>query len=150
VRRLTVGSLTSIADSLTDSQALETALEDIQWATQLIVVFPLWMDQMPPVLYDLFEENLARGNLDFGPAGEKPVRTVITMEFPALFLRALLQCGMYVGGSRKTSLAASRPSRPSNAAGGLPTCGKTAPGPPSWILCTRRYNMGRLGALVDA
>jgi hypothetical protein len=30
-------------------------------------------------------------------AGEKPVRTVVTMEFPALFQRALLQCGMYAG-----------------------------------------------------
>jgi putative NADPH-quinone reductase len=99
VRRLTVGSLASIVDSLTDSQALEAALEDIQWATQLIVVFPLWMDQMPPVLCDLFEENLARGNLDLGLAGEKSVRTVITMEFPALFQRALLQCGICAGGA---------------------------------------------------
>ena len=62
--------------------------------------------------------NARRGNLDLGPADEKPVRTMITMEFPALFQRALLQCGMYAGGKAtplpcraftirgKTSLAA--------------------------------------------
>lgn len=104
IRRLNVGDLACVADSLIDSEALEAALEDIDWATQMIVVFPLWLNQLPPILCDLFEENLARSNQGGHPADEKPVRAVITMEMPALFHRALLQRGMYAGPGRNIAL----------------------------------------------
>jgi len=102
VRRLNVGALSATFDCLAGSGALEEALKDIQWATQMTVVFPLWGDQAPPGLRTLFQENRARGRLDSHPADEKPVRMVITMEMPAFLQRAMLRRNMYtddVGGN---------------------------------------------------
>lgn len=91
VRRLTVGQL-----NLGESH--EKALEEMGWATQLIVVYPLWLDQPPAQLRDLFEERLARNQRDGGGVSDKPVHLVITMDMPAFLYRAMLQCEIDVKG----------------------------------------------------
>jgi len=91
VKRLTVGQL-----NLGESH--EKALEDMGWATQLIVVYPLWLDQPPAQLRDLFEEHLMRNQRDGGGVSNKPVHLVITMDMPAFLYRAMLQCEIDVKG----------------------------------------------------
>jgi putative NADPH-quinone reductase len=91
VRRLAVGLLSNIGTR-------EKALEDMNWATQLIVVYPLWLDQPPAPLRDLFEENLARNPCDGKGGSDKPLRLVITMDMPAFLYRAMLQCEIDVKG----------------------------------------------------
>jgi hypothetical protein len=59
VRRLTVGCLASGPAGLRNGCSQETALEDIAWATQLFVVFPLWSDQ-PPQSYATCSRNMSR------------------------------------------------------------------------------------------
>jgi putative NADPH-quinone reductase len=84
VRRLTVGLLSN-------NETRDKALEDMNWATQLIVVYPLWLDQPPVPLRDLFEDSLARNQRDGGDVSEKPMHLVITMDRPAFLYRAMLQ-----------------------------------------------------------
>jgi putative NADPH-quinone reductase len=91
VRRLTTGQLA-------DGAAREEALEDLRWATQLIVVYPLWLDQPPAPLRDLFEDYLSRNQRDGGGVSEQPVHLVITMDMPAFLYRAMLQCEIDVKG----------------------------------------------------
>jgi putative NADPH-quinone reductase len=93
VRRLTVGCLASGPAGLRNGCSQETALEDIAWATQLFVVFPLWSDQPPPILRDLFQEYVALNGVDRRPMPKRPLRMVITMEMPAFLHRAMPQCG---------------------------------------------------------
>jgi putative NADPH-quinone reductase len=83
VRRLTVGLLSN-------NETRDKALEDMRWATQLIVVYPLWLDRPPAPLYELCEENFARNRRD-GGASAQPVHLVITMDMPAFIYRAMLQ-----------------------------------------------------------
>ena len=47
VRRLTIGLLSN-------NGTRDAALEDMRCATQLVVVYPLWLDQPPAQLRDLF------------------------------------------------------------------------------------------------
>jgi putative NADPH-quinone reductase len=91
VRRLTIGLLSNNGTG-------DKALEDIGWATQLIVAYPLWLDQLPVSLHDLFEENFTRSQRDGGGVSEKPVHLVITMDMPAFLYRAMLQCEIDVKG----------------------------------------------------
>lgn len=91
VRRLAVGLLS-------DSGTREQALKDMDWATQLIVVYPLWLDQAPAPLRDLFEENFERNRCDDEGESSKPLRLVITMDMPAFLYRAMLQCEIDVKG----------------------------------------------------
>jgi putative NADPH-quinone reductase len=91
VRRLTVGHLSN-------NETRDMALEDLRWATQLIVVYPLWLDQPPVLLRDLFEENLMRNQRDGCGVSEQPVHLVITMDMPAFLHRAMLQCEIDVKG----------------------------------------------------
>jgi putative NADPH-quinone reductase len=64
VRRLTIGLLSNNGTG-------DKALEDMGWATQLIVAYPLWLDQLPVSLRDLFEENFTRSQRDGGGVSEK-------------------------------------------------------------------------------
>jgi putative NADPH-quinone reductase len=91
VRRLTVGLLS-------DNETRDKALEDMRWATQLIVVYPLWLDRPPAPLYELCEENFARNRRDGGGASAQPVHLVITMDMPAFIYRAMLQCEIDIKG----------------------------------------------------
>lgn len=71
-------------------------LEDMNRTTQLIVVYPPWLDQPPMPLRDLFENNLARNRRERGGVSEKPMHLVITMDRPAFLHGAMLQCEIRV------------------------------------------------------
>ena len=91
VRRLTIGLLSN-------NGTRDAALDDMRWATQLVVVYPLWLDQPPAQLRDLFEDYLASNQRDGGSVSEQPVHLVITMDMPAFLYRAMLQCEIDVKG----------------------------------------------------
>jgi putative NADPH-quinone reductase len=85
VRRLDVGTLAFGNDHLNGD--LDMACEAISWATQLLVVFPLWLEKPPPELCNLFEAYQRRQMAEALPAGERLVHSVITMEMPAFLHR---------------------------------------------------------------
>lgn len=61
------------------------ALDAIRWASQIILVFPLWGDQAPAPLQALFCRYAARAG------AERAARMVITMDLPAFAHRAVLR-----------------------------------------------------------
>jgi putative NADPH-quinone reductase len=85
VRRLEVGKLALGTDDLTSD--LDMACEAIAWATQLLVVFPLWLEKPPPELARLFEAWHRRERAREMPAAPRLVHCVITMEMPAFLHR---------------------------------------------------------------
>ena len=76
--------------------ALEPVQHDIRWARHLVVVFPLWLGDMPALLKG-FLEQIARpgfafeddGNGGFGKKGlsGRSARLIVTMGMPALVYR---------------------------------------------------------------
>ena len=72
------------------------AQRDIAWGEHLVIVFPLWLGDMPAVLKGFFEQVLRPGfAIGKGPRGMgkgllkgRSVRIVVTMGMPALFYRA--------------------------------------------------------------
>jgi putative NADPH-quinone reductase len=91
LRRLTVGQLSN-------NETRDMALEALRWATQLVVVYPLWLDQPPVPLRDLFEDYLCRNRHEGSGVSEQPMHLVITMDMPAFLYRAMLQCDIDVKG----------------------------------------------------
>ena len=87
VRRLDVGALSH--DPEKDSGDFEIAWRAMIWATQFMVVFPLWLGRVPPALKNLFEEYSRRTVSTM--VAERPMHSVITMDMPAFAHRALLQ-----------------------------------------------------------
>jgi putative NADPH-quinone reductase len=81
--RLDVGALAFGADSFLCAEELDSALRKIRSASQLMIVFPLWLDQPPAILRSLF------GHLAGDGVTAHEVRTIITMEMPAFAHRAL-------------------------------------------------------------
>lgn len=69
------------------------ALNDIEWANRIAVVFPLWFDRPPAALRALF------GHL---PRSRRRAHVIITMEMPAFAYRSLLRAG---GPANATGLA---------------------------------------------
>jgi putative NADPH-quinone reductase len=77
-------------------ESIRKAQEAIQWANHLLIVFPLWMGDMPALLKAFFEQVLRPG-FAFGEtqAGRLPkkllkgrsARIVVTMGMPAFFYR---------------------------------------------------------------
>jgi putative NADPH-quinone reductase len=77
-------------------EAIRTAQEAIAWAQHLLILFPLWLGDMPAVLKAFFEQALRPG-FAFGEAqaGRMPkkllkgrsARIVVTMGMPAFFYR---------------------------------------------------------------
>jgi putative NADPH-quinone reductase len=76
---------------------LKPAQDDIEWAQHLIVVFPLWMGDMPALLKG-FLEQVARPGFAFKPGRDgnsfgkkglsgRSARVVVTMGMPALVYR---------------------------------------------------------------
>jgi putative NADPH-quinone reductase len=75
---------------------LKPAQDDIDWAQHIVVVFPLWLGDMPALL-KAFLEQVARpgfafhddGNGGFGKKGlsGRSARVVVTMGMPALVYR---------------------------------------------------------------
>lgn len=88
VRCLTVGHLPPDLERAENS-ALDAALADIAWASQILVVAPLLTNRLPAQLRRLFELNLLARALHDQPAAEPPVRLVITMEMPAFAHRSI-------------------------------------------------------------
>ena len=76
--------------------SLALAQEEIQWAEHLLVVFPLWLGDMPALLKAFFEQvarpGFARGAGGQGGPGKKllggrSARVVVTMGMPAFVYR---------------------------------------------------------------
>ena len=89
VRRLDVGKLALGKDpSMAHLNGdLDKALEALTWATQLLVVFPLWLEKPPPelaALFALYHRRELDGEL---PLASRLVHCVITMEMPAFLHR---------------------------------------------------------------
>jgi putative NADPH-quinone reductase len=88
VHRLNAGALAFAADCFLCEREVEGAMKKLHEADQLIVVFPLWLDQPPAILRHLFARM---ADDDAIRVQERPARTVITMEMPAFAHRALDQ-----------------------------------------------------------
>jgi len=76
--------------------SLRPAQTDIAWAQHLVLIFPLWMGDMPALLKGFFEQvarpgfALARnesGGFPGGALGGRSARVVVTMGMPALVYR---------------------------------------------------------------
>ncbi len=75
---------------------LKSSQEDIAWAEHVVIVFPLWLGDMPALLKGYLEQ-VARPGFAVGPEGAKPfgrkplsgrsARVVVTMGMPALAYR---------------------------------------------------------------
>ncbi|HLO94429.1 MAG TPA: NAD(P)H-dependent oxidoreductase [Burkholderiaceae bacterium] len=75
---------------------LRRAQEDVAWAQHLLIVFPLWLGEMPALLKG-FLEQVARPGFAFKAEGGNPfgrkglkgrsARVVVTMGMPALVYR---------------------------------------------------------------
>jgi putative NADPH-quinone reductase len=89
VRRLEIGKLSLWSDHPAPHlmSDLDMACEAIAWATQMLVVFPLWMEKPPPELLRLFEAYHRREMTQALPAANRLVHCVITMEMPAFLHR---------------------------------------------------------------
>lgn len=76
--------------------AIASAQRTIEWASHLVVLYPLWLGAMPSLTKAFFEQSLRPG-FAFGPASgrglPKPklkgrsARVVVTMGMPSLFYR---------------------------------------------------------------
>lgn len=83
------------------------ALETARWAHRYVVVFPLWLNEPPPLLRRFFESVAASGIT--GDDGffssrhtRKRARVVVTMEMPGFALRSMLQSGASAGQARRS------------------------------------------------
>lgn len=77
-------------------EAIRRAQETIAWADHLVIVFPLWLGDMPALLKAFFEQALRPGfAIGEAPPGRmwkkllkgKSARIVVTMGMPAFFYR---------------------------------------------------------------
>ncbi|HEX6266333.1 MAG TPA: NAD(P)H-dependent oxidoreductase [Burkholderiales bacterium] len=77
-------------------EAIRKAQADIGWSEHLLMVFPLWLGDMPAVLKAFLEQALRPGfAIDEGQPGKMPkkllkgrsARIVVTMGMPAFFYR---------------------------------------------------------------
>ncbi len=77
-------------------EAIRAAQQLIEWADHLLIVFPLWLGDMPAVLKAFFEQALRPGfALGKAQAGRMPqkllngrsARILVTMGMPAFFYR---------------------------------------------------------------
>lgn len=77
--------------------AVQQCQDDINWASHLVIFYPLWLGSMPAVLKGFFEQVFRQG-FAFGPAeksgsragllkGRRTARIVVTMGMPALIYR---------------------------------------------------------------
>lgn len=88
-RRLNVGdlslaSLEAVAVGESPDADIVAALNDVEWANRLAVVFPLWFDQPPEALRVLF---------DSAAQPRRRAHIIVTMEMPAFAYRSLLRAG---------------------------------------------------------
>lgn len=78
------------------SPAVQQAQSEIEWASHLLVIYPLWLGSMPALLKGFFEQVFRPGfafdNASSGPMWKKRLkgrscRVVVTMGMPALAYR---------------------------------------------------------------
>lgn len=76
--------------------AIRSAQDTIKWAEHLVIVFPLWLGDVPALLKGFFEQTLRPGfAIDKARAGKlwkkllkgRSARVVVTMGMPAFFYR---------------------------------------------------------------
>lgn len=84
VGRLGLGALAGHDRNRAAQEEVETMLAAIRAAGRLVVVFPLWVNEPPEMLQTLFHR------LACMPDGARPsqTRVIVTMELPALMLKA--------------------------------------------------------------
>lgn len=97
VARLTFGYLRSQAefDRRPESPAIVGAQEALLWADHLVVIFPLWLGDLPAMLKAFFEQTLRPGFAFVDRAHGFPIaklkgrsaRVIVTMGMPALIYR---------------------------------------------------------------
>jgi putative NADPH-quinone reductase len=97
VAKLDFGLLRSQAAFEKDAPppAVAAAQDSIRWANHLVVIFPLWLGDMPAVLKGFFEQALRPGfAFTYGKRGfpirhltGRSARVVVTMGMPALVYR---------------------------------------------------------------
>lgn len=105
-RELSLGSLTPMAAFGPDGwdehsnmfDDMEDAFAMVQWASQLVIVFPLWLNGPPPPLRRFFDEIDRmdhKSGSGFSALGrsKRAARIVVTMEFPAFAHRLLFRAG---------------------------------------------------------
>ena len=77
-------------------EAIRAAQQTIGWADHLVIVFPLWLGDVPALLKGFFEQALRPGfAIGNAPAGKlwkkllkgRSARVVVTMGMPAFFYR---------------------------------------------------------------
>ena len=73
---------------------LKTAQDDLAWANHLLLVYPLWLGEMPALVKGFFEQTLRPGfAFDLSGQGWKPklkgktARVLVTMGMPAAAYR---------------------------------------------------------------
>jgi putative NADPH-quinone reductase len=74
--------------------AIAAAQADLAWATHLVILYPLWLGDMPALLKGFLEQLLRpgfavamEGGLGAGLLHGKTARLVVTMGMPAIFYR---------------------------------------------------------------
>lgn len=82
-------------------EAIRDAQADMRWADHLVVLYPLWMSDMPAVLKAFIEQALRPGlvvQYGAGPFGlpkrlftGKSARIIVTMGMPPIFYRAMFR-----------------------------------------------------------
>lgn len=91
-RFLNVGNLNhpfaAAGSANSSSDDLAHAIQAIRWATQLAIVFPLWLDAPPQALYDLFDLAERSGAMFDGKAPRRAAHIVVTMDLPAFMHRS--------------------------------------------------------------
>lgn len=76
-------------------EAIAAAQDDLKWAEHLVIVYPLWLGDIPALLKGFLEQAMRPGfALGFGGRGfpkkllrGRSARIVVTMGMPALFYR---------------------------------------------------------------
>jgi putative NADPH-quinone reductase len=98
IATLDLHSLTGNADFMqgTPAAMVRSCQEDLAWAGHLVILFPLWLGDMPGLLKILLEQ-VARPGFAFAPAKGKGLprkllrgksaRIIVTMGMPAFFYR---------------------------------------------------------------
>ena len=96
VTDIAVGALNSLGCGSEDPDDIRAAHRAICQADRLLLVFPLWVDQAPLVLRQFFSRLAAfsSANCPGAQLAIRPesIRTVVTMDMPALAHRAAARC----------------------------------------------------------
>jgi putative NADPH-quinone reductase len=66
---------------------LRAAQTKVDWANHLVIIFPLWLGEMPALLKGFLEQVVRFGANDPRPLKGKSARIIITMGMPALVYR---------------------------------------------------------------